>query len=330
MPCGMFGKLIAKRDFISVNTPRDLLLAWEKWLQASLASSKNELQSAWLKSYLHAPLWRFWLGEELCGMPVRGVFMSSMDGVGRHFPLAVFTVAPAGMVFEPPSDLADQSWYEAAEHFLLATIDAGEDYDAVLAQFATLAEGASFPLEERNCVSLHGALLALGPAGGLPVMAKPESTAVVGLAQEPEALSPANSVADNPDRVADTTVTRGDVAVAAECDAPVGETMAADNGETLPVAMSVLSLEPAPADSPVEDAAISPEPAAALTAQSPVPGFGFAELAAVHLQSSLKRRSFWWTIGGHDLQAMALAADGMPDPQLMSVMLGGVAPPLAG
>lgn len=153
MPCGLFGKLAAKRDFISVNTPKEFLLLWEAWLQGGVQASKIALEGEWLPAYLHAPLWRFSLGEAICGVAVRGVFMSSMDGVGRHFPLSVFTCAPPGQRFARPGAGDDTAWFEAAEDFLLSTIDDGADYDAVLARLAALPDGEAQDLEQSSPVA---------------------------------------------------------------------------------------------------------------------------------------------------------------------------------
>lgn len=158
MACGLFGKLISKRDFIAVNTPKDFLLPWEAWMQGGLSASKNTLEGAWLAAYLAGPLWRFWLGGDVVGSAVKGVFMPSMDGVGRHYPLTVFAAAEAGKAFPAPFEGADTAWYEAAEDFLLATIDHPEDYDAVLAKLAELEIGETVTAQTAaDVLDQHGA-----------------------------------------------------------------------------------------------------------------------------------------------------------------------------
>ena len=52
MPCGLYGKLPVKRDFVAVNTPRDFLLLWEEWLQGGVSASKISLGHDWLRAYL--------------------------------------------------------------------------------------------------------------------------------------------------------------------------------------------------------------------------------------------------------------------------------------
>ncbi len=228
MHCGLFGKLVAKRDFIAVNMPKELMLPWEAWMQGGLSASKNELAGAWLKSYLEAPLWRFWLGPGVCGLAVKGVFMSSMDGVGRHFPLSVFSCAAAGQAFPAPSEAEDQAWFDAAEDFLLSTIDAGDDYDAVLAGLAGLADADSVPAEAEpaSIASRHRALIASA-------------------------------------------------------------------GEERDLAGA------------------------------------FAALDEEHRRRDRIARSYWWTIGGADHPAVAIAANGLPEPHIMSLMLTGASVPAA-
>ena len=91
MPAGLFGKLPAKRDFIATMAPRRFLDAWEPWLQTSLAASRYALGAGWGDYYNRAPLWRFWLGPALFGEATVGVLMASVDGVGRAFPLTLFS-----------------------------------------------------------------------------------------------------------------------------------------------------------------------------------------------------------------------------------------------
>src|SRR5262245_58691620 len=102
MRCGLFGKLPAKRDFIALFTPRGLLEKWEAWMQAAISASRQELNERWQDAFLTAPIWRFWLGSDICGSTVIGAIMPSLDGVGRYYPLTLFAVADAGAPIVPP------------------------------------------------------------------------------------------------------------------------------------------------------------------------------------------------------------------------------------
>ena len=101
MPRSLYGKLPTKRDFIAAGVPREFLAVWEPWLQGSVSASRVTLGDRWQAAFLTAPIWRFWLGSDLCGVDVIGAFMPSLDGVGRYFPLTLIACADPG--FERPA-----------------------------------------------------------------------------------------------------------------------------------------------------------------------------------------------------------------------------------
>ena len=139
MPVGLFGKLPAKRDFVAVGASRRFLEAWEPWLQAGMATSRQSLGAGWTDIYNRAPIWRFWLGAEFCGEATIGAFMPSVDGVGRSFPLALF--AGEGEDSLPPPELdANDSWCEAAEALLLDALAPDVDFEAFAGRVAALAK----------------------------------------------------------------------------------------------------------------------------------------------------------------------------------------------
>ena len=145
MACGMFGKLSAKRDFISVSAPQSFLKVWEPWITGSITASRLKMKMAWQESYLTAPIWRFWLGAGHCGVPVAGAFMASLDGVGRFFPLTVLALSPADHAIPSPADDPQDAWYEAAEDFLLMTLDQDLPYEDFTEALGKLAAPASLP-----------------------------------------------------------------------------------------------------------------------------------------------------------------------------------------
>jgi len=131
MRCGLFGKLSAKRDFIALATPRPFLEAWEPWIQACMSASRHQLNAQWQSAFLSAPVWRFWLGAEIAGATVAGSIMPSVDGVGRYYPLTLLAVADPAHSIPPPDQDAQESWFAAAEAFLLATLDQTMSYDEI-------------------------------------------------------------------------------------------------------------------------------------------------------------------------------------------------------
>jgi type VI secretion system protein ImpM len=142
MRCGLFGKLPAKRDFIAVSAPRSLLDVWEPWMQSGLSASRELLKGNWQQAYLSAPIWRFWLGAEICGATVMGALMPSLDGVGRYYPLTVFAVADQEAPIPPPDIDSQDGWFAGTEQLLLSTLDRDVSYDTITAELDRLAPPA--------------------------------------------------------------------------------------------------------------------------------------------------------------------------------------------
>ncbi len=139
MRCGLFGKLGARRDFIALATPRGFLEAWEPWVQASMSASRQQLDDRWQQAFLTAPVWRFWLGADICGTTVVGAIMSSLDGMGRYYPLTLHAVADAGAPIPPPDLDALDDWFSMAESFLLSTLAKDAAFDDISARLDGLA-----------------------------------------------------------------------------------------------------------------------------------------------------------------------------------------------
>jgi len=145
MRCGLFGKLTNKRDFIAINTPHGFLPVWESWLHAGVSVSREQLGDKWQTAFLAAPIWRFWLGSEICGTAILGAFMPSLDDTGRYFPLAVFAGADRGLAVPPPEFEANNNWFKAAEDFLLSALRPSMTFDKICAALDLLAMPAAYP-----------------------------------------------------------------------------------------------------------------------------------------------------------------------------------------
>ena len=145
MRCGLFGKLPAKRDFIAVAAPRALLDTWEPWMQSSISASRDSLGKDWQQAFLTVPIWRFWLGADVCGSTVMGAFMSSLDGVGRYYPLTIFGCADPEDPISPPDIDAQDEWFTASEEFLLSTLQKETAFEAITAALEQLAPPACRP-----------------------------------------------------------------------------------------------------------------------------------------------------------------------------------------
>jgi type VI secretion system protein ImpM len=132
MRCGLYGKLPSKRDFISIAPPRHFLQVWEPWIADCLAQSRATLgEAAWDKAFEEAPIWRFFLGADLFGASLCGAMMPSADAIGRYFPLTLV----ARTELDPALPMAEidpcQTWFTAAETFLLSLLDAALPWEAV-------------------------------------------------------------------------------------------------------------------------------------------------------------------------------------------------------
>lgn len=147
MRCSLFGKLAAKRDFIALSVPRDFLSAWEPWMQGCVSASRDSLGDSWLEAYLSAPIWRFWLGADICGGAVVGALMSSLDGMGRYYPLTVLAYAGVGDAIAPPDIDAHDQWFMTAEEFLLSTLDKEVTFEAITNALDELSAPAHQPTD---------------------------------------------------------------------------------------------------------------------------------------------------------------------------------------
>jgi type VI secretion system protein ImpM len=147
MQCSLFGKLPTRRDFIAIGASRDFLDAWEPWLQSAISSSRSDLGKNWQPAFLKAPIWRFWLGSDVCGRSVIGAFMSSLDGVGRYFPLTLFACADDNAAIPPPEINSQDGWFEQAEQLLLSTLDQDANFEAITER---VKNGCAPPLQDAN------------------------------------------------------------------------------------------------------------------------------------------------------------------------------------
>lgn len=136
---GYYGKLPMKGDFVQSHLPRSFIEPWDRWLQDGLGHAQMELGDQWLELYLSAPIWQFALPAGVCGdAPVLGVFMASVDKVGRYFP---FTAAiPLPQACQTARVLMSaSSWLEQVEDVLISGLDENTtfaDFDANLAELA--------------------------------------------------------------------------------------------------------------------------------------------------------------------------------------------------
>ena len=168
MLVGLYGKLPSKRDFIAISAPRGFLDAWEPWIQGGVSASTMRLGNQWKPVFLRAPIWRFWLGGQVCGETVMGAFMPSLDAVGRYFPLTLFVRAEPGQPLPPPEIEPQDEWFEAVETLLLSTLDDGASFDDTLAGLRGLASPQLPPTPARTRSLQDGTVFADPTESGFP------------------------------------------------------------------------------------------------------------------------------------------------------------------
>jgi len=165
MRCGLFGKLVAKRDYIALATARGFLEAWEPWMQSCLSASRHDLGERWQQAFLTAPVWRFWLGAGICGSTVLGAVMPSLDGIGRYYPLALHAIADADAPIAPPDVDTQDDWFGMAENFLLSTLAADVTFDEVSSQLDRLAVPRTRDRADSSTVRLGAGMTAIATDG---------------------------------------------------------------------------------------------------------------------------------------------------------------------
>ncbi|MCW8876466.1 MAG: type VI secretion system-associated protein TagF [Kangiellaceae bacterium] len=129
---GVYGKLPLHGDFIYRNLPNDCMQTWDDWLQQFVAGSQERMGDDWLDIYLTSPVWRFGLSEGILDENAwLGIFMPSVDKVGRYFPISVLTqIPPSANLFE--FMLLQKEWFVTTEELLFQALDAELDVDELM------------------------------------------------------------------------------------------------------------------------------------------------------------------------------------------------------
>jgi len=87
---GFYGKMPCRGDFLSRGLPGDLIQRFDHWFQRGLLASQNKLGDQWAQSYFVAPIWHFYLPPGTANASAwLGVFIPSVDSVGRNFPCLI-------------------------------------------------------------------------------------------------------------------------------------------------------------------------------------------------------------------------------------------------
>ncbi|SER21087.1 type VI secretion system protein ImpM [Amphritea atlantica] len=87
---GFYGKVPCKGDFVSRGLSRECIGNLDRWLQQGMTSSKAYLGDSWTGHYMIAPVWQFYVSPGVLDPHGwLGVFIPSIDSVGRKFPSLV-------------------------------------------------------------------------------------------------------------------------------------------------------------------------------------------------------------------------------------------------
>lgn len=112
---GLFGKVPARGDFVSLGLDMAVRSGLDRWLQAGLAAFAQSAGQGWAAQFRAMPAWRFIIRAGVWGRPaVAGVMMPSEDRVGRAFPIVVAAqIYDAGELSRHL--YSDATWFLAAE-----------------------------------------------------------------------------------------------------------------------------------------------------------------------------------------------------------------------
>jgi type VI secretion system protein ImpM len=139
---GFYGKIPSRGDFVRSGLPRGFIDPWDRWMQQAMAASRIVLGDEWTAAWLQAAIWSFALAPGLCGPDaVIGVFLPSVDRIGRHFPLTVAAVAPGAQVQDLVRD--GGGFLAAAEQAGLAAVESDIAPDDLAARVDAAIEAAA-------------------------------------------------------------------------------------------------------------------------------------------------------------------------------------------
>ncbi len=128
----MFGKMPAHGDFIARGLAADERDALDLYLSGELAAARETLGDGFEERFDSAPPWRFaWRGETWTA----GALASSVDSVGRRFPLLVGRTELEPQAVASAAEACEQAIYDAFEQSLTAdelaaAVDALETEDS--------------------------------------------------------------------------------------------------------------------------------------------------------------------------------------------------------
>jgi type VI secretion system protein ImpM len=150
------GKHPSYGDFLSYGLEKTAAKKLDDWGQTVLPLVRDTLGEEWESAWLNAPDLRFWIGADVLGMPLFGVWRASHDKVRRLYP---FLFGLKGWVTSPPVRTAHDSIpFEVIERHLtqLEGIDPKNSGVQALIKDFELPEMTGSPFQARQNGTLWG------------------------------------------------------------------------------------------------------------------------------------------------------------------------------
>ena len=142
---GWYGKVPFLGDFVSRRLVPEFIETWDRWLQRSIAASRQQLGESWLDFFLTSPMWRFAVSPGVCGeYGWAGLLVPSVDKVGRYFPLT-FAVPLERGESDFLTIFAAEAWFAGLEKIGLAALNVQFSTEELENGLATL----TFPVTAR-------------------------------------------------------------------------------------------------------------------------------------------------------------------------------------
>ena len=158
---GWYGKIPVTGDFIARRMPSSFSEAWDRWLQAAIAGSRERLGGRWRDTFLSMPIWRFVLSPGMLTQNAwAGIMAPSVDAVGRYFPLAVASALPSASLDVVGTLLAAEAWFDQIEAIALSAIAPAADsaaIDGAIVQQPFRTEWLRYPAGRDDTVPIRGA-----------------------------------------------------------------------------------------------------------------------------------------------------------------------------
>ena len=155
---GAFGKIPSVGDFFRINAPPGFAAIWDEWVQRCLVSGAHMYADGWDDLYMSVPIWRFSLSADIAGPnPIMGVFMPSVDRVGRRFPLTLMGPLPGDAPLVP-AHLGSTQTFEALEEIALSVLDEDIGKDMLEDKLSSVDWQAD--MADARCRIVPGAVIA--------------------------------------------------------------------------------------------------------------------------------------------------------------------------